>query len=252
MNTYGQDRIRPKDVRNPVTVEEALAAVTIAESKIDAIQDQIEERGDTAPADWCDRANGMLQAWSQRLEDLRYWLARLQAGETPLSIELARLRAEVETLRARANTAEQHARIDTSEEISLKTRCAELQRKNNVLVTQLQQAQAALAAKNAERRAATSPAVPVEDSRKMYTRKLWEISLYGESALIHGGEVAASFLRSSAVSVPPKFRTAWNADRLDAGLETARSIEELPMRPVSTGAESKLAAVANELLSDAE
>lgn len=245
------DRVRPKDIRTPVTVEEALAAVSLAESMIERIHDQLEDRAN-ADEDWRERAHGMLEAWSHRLEGLRYWLARLQAGEMPLSIALAQLRAENDLLRERVAGAERAVRVNTPEEISLKQRCAELQRKNNVLVTQLQQAQAALAAKNAERRAATSPVVPVEDSRKMYTRKLWEISLYGESALIHGGEVAASFLRSSAVSVPPKFRTAWNADRLDAGLETARSIEELPMRPVSTGAESKLAAVANELLSDAE
>lgn len=243
------DRVRPKDIRTPVTVEEALAAVSLAESMVERIHDQLEDRAN-ADEDWRERAHGMLEAWSLRLEGLRYWLARLQAGEMPLSIELAQLRAANDLLRERVAAAERAVRVNTPEEISLKQRCAELQRKNDELVTHLKRAQTALETRNAERRGATPPAVPVEDSRKMYTRKLWEISLYGEAALIHGGETAASFLRTSATSVPLKFRVAWNADRAEAGLELARAVEDLPApKRVSTDADSKLAAVADELLS---
>lgn len=82
----------------PVTLDETLAAIELAEHHLEEID--ASENGTTDP----ERLRGIAgarSAWSQKLDELLYWEERLRAGELPSTLELERAN---ETIAARNAT----------------------------------------------------------------------------------------------------------------------------------------------------
>ena len=186
------DRINPRSIRTPETLEEAEAALALARSRVASIDAQLADPPNSAP-DWASRATKARASWAEVQERLEYEAARLRAGSA-LSEEVACLRRELRGARAHAEALAQR----------LAAQSAQIHAENE-----------ARRAKKAEAANGTAEAL----------RKLWEESLRGERAILHESQ-RAKYLARAAKQVPPAFREAWNRDQAARGFPGARGAEE--------------------------
>lgn len=99
-------RMRASDVPTPRTLEEARAAIALAETTLEGIEETeavLRERGDTRKLH---QSNIARSAWAQKQAECEFMLARFATGETRDSIELAEARARIAELERRLSDAQ--------------------------------------------------------------------------------------------------------------------------------------------------
>ena len=211
------DRINPRSIRTPETLEEAEAALALARSRVASIDAQLADPPNSAP-DWASRATKARASWAEVQERLEYEAARLRAGSA-LSEEVACLRRELRGARAHAEA----------------------------LARRLAAQSAQIHAENEARRVKRAERGVVGNEAAEAVRKLWEESLRGERAILHESQ-RAKHLSRAAKQVPPAFREAWNRDQAARGYPTARSAEEARAEAEDTA----LQELARELMGEAK
>lgn len=99
-------RMRASDVPTPRTLEEARAAIALAETTLEGIEETeavLRARGDTHKLY---QSNIARSAWAQKQAECEFMLARFQTGETRDSIELTEARARIAELERRLADAQ--------------------------------------------------------------------------------------------------------------------------------------------------
>lgn len=127
--------LRPTDLRVPQTVEEARAALAVAEVHHRDVARALRRRDpqDFESVDaylaWKARATVGLHLWEKAVVDLRYALLRLELGHSPLAEELDATRAtyasfqrQVEAMSRRPTTRDEVVRALADEKVEVLTR----------------------------------------------------------------------------------------------------------------------------------
>lgn len=208
--------MRPEDVRTPVTVTEGEAALDMIDTTTDRLEAVVARKElDEGPQPGL---RGLLASWATKRAEVAYVLERIEAGEMPLSIEIAKLRAQVDELssknsdlqrqlRERATVgAGARGRASAGHVATLEKQIADLIVKNRGLAEAL--------------RTVNPPAQP--DEIKQALKKSAHDSLaFGAEALdelvaqgVRLTPLAALFLDTCNSSVPRGYRLEWRAKDL--------------------------------------
>lgn len=144
--------MHPEDVRTPVTVAEGEAALDMIDTSADRLEAVIARKEQSDGAQPGLRA--LLSSWQAKRAEVAYALERLDAGELPLSIEVAALRARIDKLvaenqelksaagsaRAYVDSVKSSRRERLGENAELKRQHADLIAKNARLTAALREA----------------------------------------------------------------------------------------------------------------
>ena len=206
--------MRPEDVRAPVTATEAEAALDMIDVTTDRLESVIARREQVEGP----QANlrGLLLSWGQKRAEVAYALERLDAGEMPLSIELAKLRAQVDELASKNSDLQKQLReralaVTVARKEVRPAHVAVLEKQNADLVAKNRRLAEALQ----EQRPAPAPPAPDEVKRALKKS--------GHDAYAFGAEVldelvaqgvkltplAELFLDTCNNSVPRGYRLEW-------------------------------------------
>lgn len=107
--------MKPHEVRTPVTAKEAEAALDMIDTALGHLESIVTRKEAESSTEWTGMRR-LIEAWETKRAEVAYAAERLEAGEPALSIDLAKLRAQVaaltaenELLKARAGSAKAQA-----------------------------------------------------------------------------------------------------------------------------------------------
>lgn len=132
---------RASTIRVPVTLDEARAALALADAKLAALEATAEASGPRSG-----RVRQALAHWREKRAEAAYWLARVEAGDTldptgeieSLRAEVARMEAEVRIADAKRAEAERKTRPVRPEHVeNIERQLAGLVRNNRALREEL-------------------------------------------------------------------------------------------------------------------
>jgi chromosome segregation ATPase len=212
--------MRPEDVRTPVTVKEAEAALDMIDIALDRLEGIVAKKEAEGGTEWTGMRR-LIGTWENKRAEVAYALERLEAGDLPLSIELAQARAKIEALTAEvaelrsslvsaraltdnANNA-RRARVASTE--SMKKQIADLIAKNERLSAALQDTHV------------PRPPLPATDERvKMLKKSHHDVLAFGAEALdeliasgVNLTPLALLFFDECNDSLPRGYRITWRA-----------------------------------------
>lgn len=212
--------IKPEDVRTPVTVKEGEAALDLIDAAMDSLESTITHREQTEPQPGLRK---LLRVWENKRAEVAYAIERIEAGETPASIEIAKLRAQVADLeRQNADVRRERdsARALLRNAETSGPSAAGLVRQNADLMSQ----NAALVKKNAGLAEAlrtvrpVPPLPPPDDVKRALKKSVHDAFAFGAEALddlVAAGvtltPLADLFLDHCNNSVPAGYRIEWRA-----------------------------------------
>jgi hypothetical protein len=209
--------MRPEEVRTPVTVKEGDAALDVIDHAMGRLEETIarrNQRGEDSTG-----LKTLLASWESRRTEVAYTIERLEAGDSPASVEAEQLRAQIHDL-ARQNsdllkhTREQRAQL-SAQAIARPPRQSQ--------IADLERQIADLTAKNARltealRVAAPPVQAPPDEVKRALKRSAHDAFAFGAEALdelVAAGvdltPMAALFLDHCNNSVPRGYRVEWRA-----------------------------------------
>jgi len=198
--------IKPEDVRTPVTVKEGEAALDLIDAAMDSLEATITRREQTDPQPGL---RYLLRIWETKRAEVAYAIERIEAGETPASIEIAKLRAQVADLErqnadVRRERDSARALLRNAEMVERPPPTANMVKQNADLLRQ----NADLVAKNAR----------LTESNRAPKRLAHEALAFGAEAmdeLVAAGvtltPLAGLFLSHCNNAVPAGYRVEWRA-----------------------------------------
>jgi hypothetical protein len=205
--------VRPEEVRTPVTVKEGEAALDLIDHAMDRLEETIgrrAQRGEDSTG-----LKVLLASWGSRRAEVVYAVERLEAGEPPVSVDLARLRAQVEDL-TRQNT-DQLKRL--KEQRAMIVSLTEKSAGKPAHVASLELQVAALTQRNAglaDALRTMKPPVQPDEAKRALKKSVHDAFAFGAEALddlVQAGvtltPLAALFLEHCNSSVPRGYRAEW-------------------------------------------
>lgn len=215
--------MKPEDVRTPVTAEEAQAALDLIDIAMDRLEKLIpirESRGETV--EWL---RALTEQWEVKRAEVAYAMERLDAGEMPLSVELARLRAQIDELTAKNNELQKSVREHKQQIYGLQEARVSVRPARERHIAEVERQNADLIAKNRRLAAALEdqrPApVPSDDVKRALKKSTHDAFAFGAEALdelvaagVELTPLAALFLDHCNNSLPRGFRIEWQAKDL--------------------------------------
>lgn len=223
-------RMMPEDVRLPLTAGESDAALDMIDRIIERLETTISRTEYTQGVEWPSMRR-LLANWEKKRAEVAYAAERLDAGEPPLSIELAVLRAKVDALTAenielKSRTGSAQAFV-SSIKGSRRERLAEnesLKKQNEDLVEKNRRLSEAMKALESK------PKSPQDEERKDLRRSLHETMAFTaevlDDASANGGSltpIARLLLQKCIDSLPRGYRIKWRALNMEA-LRTAADV----------------------------
>lgn len=210
--------MKPHEVRTPVTAKEAEAALDMIDTALGHLESIVTRKEAESSTEWTGMRR-LIEAWETKRAEVAYAAERLEAGEPALSIELAKLRAQVaaltaenELLKARAGSAKAQAEDVKNSRRERLGENAHLKRQNADLIEK----NARLAAALQEQRVATAP--PPDEVKRTLKRSLHTAFAFGAEAmdeLVAAGvtltPLAAMFARDCNNGLPGGYRAEWRA-----------------------------------------
>jgi chromosome segregation ATPase len=211
--------MQPEDVRIPVTIKEAEAALDMIDRTVDRLEGIIAEKELKDGCEWTGMRR-LMASWENKRATVAYAAERLDAGDDALSIELAQLRAKVEALTTE-NTALKQSERNAKQHVSdvkgsrreRVAENAELKRQNADLVAKNERLSAALRETHVARQQ------PAPDDVKKALKKSHHDALAFTAEVLD--ELLASGVRLSPIarlcldecndSLPRGYRAAWRA-----------------------------------------